>query len=147
MKKIISTPQGWRFSPPSPYSFIHSGHFYSAPSSPLLLRGAPDYSTDTVSEFHAEAHRQLHGKGLAQGPYMAARAGVEPTTLRLRVIASTNAPPSPYGSATAVLPTIRVIIIPLKLVLILLKKVKTMVTMMTTMMAVVIMMMMMFVMV
>ena len=34
-------------------------------------------------------------KGLAQGPYMAARAGVEPTTLRLRVIASTNAPPFP----------------------------------------------------
>src|SRR6218665_1660486 len=25
------------------HSFIHSGHFYSAPSSPLLLRGAPDY--------------------------------------------------------------------------------------------------------
>src|SRR6218665_3205316 len=24
------------------HSFIHSGHFYSAPSSPLLLRGAPD---------------------------------------------------------------------------------------------------------
>ena len=71
----------------------HSGHFYSAPSSPLLLRGAPDYSTDTVSEFHAEAHRQL-----AQGPYMAARAGVEPTTLRLRVIASTNAPPCPTAS-------------------------------------------------
>ena len=41
------------------HSFIHSGHFYSAPSGPLLLRGAPDYSTDTVSEFHAEAHRQL----------------------------------------------------------------------------------------
>ena len=41
------------------HSFIHSGHFYSAPSSSLLLRGAPDYSTDTVSEFHAEAHRQL----------------------------------------------------------------------------------------
>src|SRR6218665_282905 len=30
-------------------SFIHFCHFYSAPSSPLLLRGAPDYSTDTVS--------------------------------------------------------------------------------------------------
>src|SRR6218665_1265116 len=40
----------------SKYSFIHSSHFYSAPSSPLLLGGAPDYSTDTVSEFHAEAH-------------------------------------------------------------------------------------------
>jgi len=43
------------------FSFIHSGHFYSALSSPLglLLKGAPDYSADTVSEFHAEAHRQL----------------------------------------------------------------------------------------
>ena len=27
---------------------LASGHFYSAPSSPLLFRGAPDYSTDTV---------------------------------------------------------------------------------------------------
>ena len=42
------------------HSFIRSfGHFYSATSSPLLLRGAPDYSMDTVSEFQAEAHRQL----------------------------------------------------------------------------------------
>ena len=30
------------------HSFIHSGHFYSAPSSLLLHRGAPDYSTDTA---------------------------------------------------------------------------------------------------
>src|SRR6218665_2700849 len=48
--------------------FIHSGHFYSAPSSPLLLRGAPDYSTDIVSEFHAEAHRQLQVKDLPKVP-------------------------------------------------------------------------------
>ena len=34
-------------------------------------------------------------KGLALGPYMAARAGVEPTTLRLRFIDLTNAPPRP----------------------------------------------------
>ena len=76
-------------------SFIHSGHFYSAPSSPLLLRVAPDYSTDSVSEFHAEAHRQLQVKNLpiAQGPHVAARAEVEPTTLRLKVIVSTKAPP------------------------------------------------------
>src|SRR6218665_2028489 len=33
------------------------------------------------------------GKGLAQGPYVTARAGVEPTTLRLKVIVSTKAPP------------------------------------------------------
>src|SRR6218665_3022977 len=32
-------------------------------------------------------------EGLAQGPYMVARAGVEPTTLRLKVIDSTKAPP------------------------------------------------------
>src|SRR6218665_528063 len=44
---------------------IHSfGHFYGAPSNPLLLRGTPDYSTDTVSEFPAEAHRQLQVKDL-----------------------------------------------------------------------------------
>ena len=44
---------------------FHSfGHFYSAPSSPLLLRGAPDYSTDTLSEFHAEAHKQLQVQDL-----------------------------------------------------------------------------------
>src|SRR6218665_2705043 len=49
-------------------SFIHSGHFYSAPSSILLLRGAPDYSTDTVSEFHAEPHRQLQVKDLPKVP-------------------------------------------------------------------------------
>ena len=74
--------------------FIHSGHFYSATSSTLLLRGAPDYSTDTVSEFHAEAHRQHQAKDLpnAQGPYV---VGVEPTTLRLKVIVSTKAPPRP----------------------------------------------------
>ena len=32
------------------HSFIHSGYFYSTSSSPLLLRGAPDYSIDTVLE-------------------------------------------------------------------------------------------------
>src|SRR6218665_2968301 len=29
---------------------IHSGYFYSAFSSPVLIRGVPDYSTDTLSE-------------------------------------------------------------------------------------------------
>src|SRR6218665_24329 len=50
------------------HSFIHSGHFYSDPSNALLLRGAPDYSTDTVSDFHAEAHRQLQVKDLHKVP-------------------------------------------------------------------------------
>src|SRR6218665_1266326 len=35
------------------------------------------------------------GKGLYQGPYMAARGGVEPTTLRLKIIVPTNPPPRP----------------------------------------------------
>jgi len=30
--------------------YFHSEYFYSASSSPLLRRGAPDYSNDTVSE-------------------------------------------------------------------------------------------------
>jgi len=38
------------------------------------------------------------GKGLAQGPYVAARAEVEPTTLRLKAIDSTKAPPCPHVS-------------------------------------------------
>src|SRR6218665_2283118 len=50
------------------HPFIHFGHFYSAPSSPLLLRGASDYSTDTVSEFHAEVHMQLQAKDLPKVP-------------------------------------------------------------------------------
>ena len=35
------------------------------------------------------------GKGLAQGPYVAARAGFETAALRLKGIDSTNAPPRP----------------------------------------------------
>ena len=34
-------------------------------------------------------------EGLAQGPYMAARAGFDPTTLRSKGIDSTNTPPRP----------------------------------------------------
>src|SRR6218665_1071213 len=44
---------------------------------------------------HAEALQAVAGKGLAQGPYMAARAGFEPTTLRSNRVVSTNAPPCP----------------------------------------------------
>jgi len=40
----------WAATPFSFISFNHSGYFYSASSSPLLLRGAPNYSIDTVSE-------------------------------------------------------------------------------------------------
>src|SRR6218665_1004644 len=54
------------------HTFIHSGYFYSASSSPLLLRGTPDTPQATVNE------------GLAQGPYVAARVRFEPMTLRTK---------------------------------------------------------------
>src|SRR6218665_3611747 len=40
------------------------------------------HNTDTVSEFHSEAPQATASEGLAQGPYVAARAGFEPMTLR-----------------------------------------------------------------
>src|SRR5688572_3102433 len=49
------------------YSFIHFRYLYSA-SSRFLLRGAPDSSADTESEFHAEAHEQLRVKDLPRVP-------------------------------------------------------------------------------
>jgi len=48
---------------------------------------------DTVTEFHAEVHRQLQVKDLPKVP--TASAEVEPMTLRLKVIVSTKAPPRP----------------------------------------------------
>src|SRR6218665_1189316 len=77
------------------HSLVHSGHFYSAPSSSLLLKGAPDYSTDTVSEFHAEAHRQLQVKDLPKVPTWRLERESNPRPLRLKVIVSTKTPPRP----------------------------------------------------
>ena len=52
-------------------------------------------SKDTASEFHAEAPQAIVSEGLAQSPYVAARAGFEPTTLRTKGVETTNAPPRP----------------------------------------------------
>jgi len=46
---------------------------------------------DSVPEFHAEAPQATASKGLAQGPYVAARVGFEPTTLRTKDVESNNA--------------------------------------------------------
>src|SRR6218665_2971073 len=53
------------------------------------------HSTDTVSEFHAEAPQATASSGLAQGPNVAARAGFEPTILWSKGFDSTNAPHLP----------------------------------------------------
>ena len=44
--------------------FIHSDHFYSASSSPLLLRGAPDTARILCRNFAPKRHRQLWVKDL-----------------------------------------------------------------------------------
>ena len=52
------------------------------------------HSTDTVPKSHAEAPQANVSEGLAQGPYVAARAGVESMTIRLKGVDSTNVPPN-----------------------------------------------------
>src|SRR6218665_3799261 len=82
------------------HSFIHS---FIHSFLPFLLRPFKSFTTQRRSRLQhgycigvsRRSAQATVGKGLAQGPYVAARAGVEPTTLRLRVIASTNAPPCP----------------------------------------------------
>ena len=54
------------------------------------------HSTDTVLEFHAEAPQATASEELAQGPFVAARAGFEPTTLRTKGDKYTNEPPQLY---------------------------------------------------
>ena len=43
-----------------------------------------------MPEFHVEAPQATVSEGLAQGPYVAARAGVEPMTLRTKGVDSTS---------------------------------------------------------
>jgi len=73
---------------------IHSFYFYSASSTSLLLRSAPN-TADTVTEFHIEAQQATAIEELAKGPYAAARSEFEPATLRTNGVESTNAPPRP----------------------------------------------------
>src|SRR6218665_581244 len=74
-------------------SFVLSGYYYNASSSPLLLRGAPDCSIDTVSELIREALQATASEGLAKSPYVAARVGFEPSTLRTKDAELTTEPP------------------------------------------------------
>ena len=53
------------------------------------------HSTDTASEFHAKSAQATVSKGLAQGPYMAARVGFELMTLLTKGDESTNETPCP----------------------------------------------------
>src|SRR6218665_4197750 len=48
--------------------FIHSFYFYSASSSPLLLRGAPDTARIPCRSFTPKHNRQLRVKDLPKDP-------------------------------------------------------------------------------
>ena len=48
--------------------FIHSFHFYSASSSPLLLRSAPDTARMLCLSFTPKRHKQLRVKDLPKVP-------------------------------------------------------------------------------
>src|SRR6218665_793769 len=74
------------------YLFIYSGYFYSAFSSPLLLRGAPDTARIPCRSFTPKCHTS---EGLSQVPYLAVSAVVKPMTLRTKGVDSTNGPPRP----------------------------------------------------
>ena len=64
------------------YSFIHSfiyfNHFYSAPSSPLLLRGAQTTARILYRSFTRKRTATV-GKGLAQGPYIERESNPRPS--------------------------------------------------------------------
>ena len=51
-----------------PILFIHSGHFYSASSSPLLLRGTVNTARILCRSFTPKHHRQLRVKDLPKVP-------------------------------------------------------------------------------
>src|SRR6218665_197765 len=51
------------------------------------------HSTDALPEFHDVAPQATVSEGLAQDPYVAARAGVKPMTLRTKGVDSTKASP------------------------------------------------------
>jgi len=83
-------------------SLIHSWDFSSASSSPLvgLLRGAPDYSSDTVSELTRRSAKETVSEGLVQGPYVAARVWFEFATFRTQGTELTTEPLCPAISTS-----------------------------------------------
>jgi len=79
--------------------FIHSFIQSAISIAPLQVLYYSEALSTTVHGVSRRSAQATAGKGLVQGPYVAARAGVETTTLRLKVIASTKAPPRPSYSA------------------------------------------------
>jgi len=62
------------------HSFIQA--ISIAPLQPTTTQRRSRHNTDTVLEFHAEAPQTTASEELAEGPYVAAGAGFEPSTLQ-----------------------------------------------------------------
>src|SRR6218665_1122566 len=75
-------------APNSEELFIHSGYFYSASSSPVLLGGTPDTARILFRSFTLKRHRKLRAKDLPKSPVLLNR--FEPATLRTKGSESTN---------------------------------------------------------
>src|SRR6218665_1368488 len=80
----------------SVYHFVHtilSVPFCPLPFCPVTLRGASYHCIDTVSVLQPETLQATMSERLTQGPYMAARMGFEPATLRTQGTKLTTQPP------------------------------------------------------
>src|SRR6218665_2173045 len=73
-------------------------HFYSASHSKSFSEALPTTAMTLFRNLNAEALQETVSEGLAQGPYVAAGAGFEPTTLRSKGIDFANALPRPIDS-------------------------------------------------
>src|SRR6218665_125931 len=82
------------------HSFIHSfiPAISIAPLQVLYHSEALPTTAKILYRSFTPKRTGIAGKGLAQGPYVTARAGVESTTLRLKVIDSTKVPSRPIGA-------------------------------------------------
>src|SRR6218665_2205575 len=76
-------------------SFNHSRYFYSASSSPLLLRGAPNTARILCWSFTPKCHRQLRVKDLSKVSTWHPERDSNPRPFRQKVNESTNEPPCP----------------------------------------------------
>src|SRR6218665_1899785 len=70
-------------------------HYYS------LLRGAPDYSIDTVAELTRRSATGNCELRTCQGSYVAARMGFEPATLRTQGTEVSTEPPRPTSTLSS----------------------------------------------
>ena len=75
--------------------FIHSGHFYSASSSPILLRGAPDTARILCWSLMPKCNRQVQAKNLPKVPTWWLERGLNSRPFGRRASTPTIEPPRP----------------------------------------------------